>query len=222
MADYKVIFRLDGPSKKIIGHVVDAAGDEVDAWGSIVLELTPAVGSPVASPSGTMGEAVSLMEMKGKNASGATAYVMIPRTPSYTAKFGTSEPDFQAGGGEGGPLLHYAKANSYSPGQRVVVYPTDELVTTGILDEETEQLVKAPAGNYTCQRAVSPVPIDPEADPIVYRYNAPKWPTETPDDLDAANTYWWLDSLYVAVATQCVDGENPSIYVNKQPIPEQP
>lgn len=120
-----------------------------------------------------------------------------------------------------GSLQHYVKTKSWSPGDRVVVYPTDELVTAGLLDEETETVLKAPAGIYCCQKSSAPVPIDPEADPVVYRYNAPKWPTETAGDLEATNTYWWLESLYVVTDVKCVDGEAVDFYVNAQPVLEQ-
>lgn len=124
--------------------------------------------------------------------------------------------------GGGSKLTLYDKSKRYSPGKRVVVLPTHELVTTGILDEETELVLKAPAGIYCCQKSAAPVPIDPEADPILYRYNAPKWPTESVGDLEAETTYWWLESLYVRSVITCVDGVDQEDYFNSQPIPEQP
>lgn len=128
----------------------------------------------------------------------------------------------QSSGPALGPITHYDKDESYSAGSIVAVLPTDELVTDGLLDEETEEVLKAPAGFYYCQKSVSPVVIDPEADPLEYRYNAPKWPLETADDVEAENTYWVLLSLYPAVVTKCVNGEPTDSYENTQPVPEQP
>lgn len=130
-------------------------------------------------------------------------------------------PFSSASGGNGGPLKHYDKNKKWKPGDRVVVYPTDELVTDGLLDEETEEVLKAPAGIYCCQKSAGRVAI-PETDPVEYRYNAPKWPTETADDLEAINTYWWLESLYPATVTKCINGTVADSYENTQPVPEQP
>ena len=128
----------------------------------------------------------------------------------------------QAVGPSLGPIVNYDKSESYGVGQMVVVTPTNELVTDGLLDEETEEVLKAPAGIYYCQRDVAPVPIDPEADPVEYRYNAPKWPLETADDVEAENTYWMLVALYPSVVTKCADEAPADSYENTQPVPEQP
>lgn len=130
--------------------------------------------------------------------------------------------DLSGSGRGAAPFTLYDKAESYSPGQDVVVIPTHELVTTGLLDEETEDVIKAPAGMYRCQRAVAPVPIDPEDLGAGYRYNAPKWPTETADNPEATSTYWWLIALYPKTVTICEDGAETEFYSNTQDIPEQP
>lgn len=143
------------------------------------------------------------------------------KIPSPDGGF-TLSIDPSRGGGANTPLSLYDKTQSYSPGARVVVPPTHELATDGLLDEETDTVLIAPAGFYECIRAAGPVPIDPEADPVEYRYNAPKWPLETADDIEATNTYWFLTALYPATVTKCINGTPTDSYENTQPVPEQP
>lgn len=134
-------------------------------------------------------------------------------------------PLVNIGGGRGaGPYLLYDKDASYAPGTDVVVPPNHELVTDGLRDEETDEVRKSPAGLYRCQKSVSPV----DKGGGIFAYNAPKWPLESVDDLEAASTFWMLTALYPTLVQKCVENPEDSggdlieseFYENTQPVPE--
>jgi hypothetical protein len=99
------VILLDAVNKRVLMEVVDANGARVETSGAVDLKV-----GALAEADTARGKEIMLREVKGQNASGATAYALFARSPSYAAKLGLTEPDFQAAGGGGQAQMYRLKS----------------------------------------------------------------------------------------------------------------
>lgn len=88
------------------------------------------------------------------------------------------------------PII-YDHTKSYKRSRLVFIPPDAEVVSTGFMDADAEEIVTARPGLWISTRRVAPVVVEEEDD----TYHIPQWPLPTPNDPDAEDVYWMPVSL---------------------------
>jgi hypothetical protein len=85
-----------------------------------------------------------------------------------------------------------------SSAEEVYVKSTDPIVTTGVIDPQSKQMVYSSPGVWRCLQNVTPV-VNPSGLPVGTYYNIPQLPYPVAGDPNNSLNYW----LYIAPEAQC-------------------